>query len=106
MNHPEEMMAGEQQKQEKKYKSPTNKLVKFFEKSRDAWKKKCRDAKRTVKSLKNRIRLLEHSKEHWKNRAEELEAEIERLHSQKASLEERVDTLKKNRAACRGCCSS
>lgn len=92
-------MAGEQQKQEKKYKSPTSKLLKFFEKSRDAWKKKCRDAKRTVKRLKNRIRMLEHSKEHWKNRVQELEAEIERLHSQKASLEESVETLKKNREA-------
>jgi len=42
---------------------------------------------------------LEQSKEHWKNRAQELEAEIERLHSQKASLEESVETLKKNREA-------
>jgi len=92
-------MAGEQQKQEKKYKSPTSKLLKFFEKSRDAWKKKCRDAKRTIKGLKNRIRTLEQSKEHWKDRTQELEAEIARLHSQKDALEERVDTLKKNREA-------
>jgi chromosome segregation ATPase len=89
-------MAGEQQKPKKKYKSPTSKLVIFFEKSRDAWKKKCRDAKRTVKSLKNKIRVLEHSKEHWKNHAQELETEIERLNSRNALLEERVDTLKKN----------
>jgi len=89
-------MAGEQHKHKKTYKSPTSKLLKFFEKSRDAWKKKCREAKRTVKGLKNRIRTLEHSREHWKDRTQELEAEIERLHCQKDVLEECVETLKKN----------
>ena len=92
-------MAGEHQKQEKTYKSPKSKLVKFFERSRDAWKKKCREAKSTVKRLKNRIRALEQRREHWKKRAQELESEIERLRSQKASLEESVETLKKNRTA-------
>jgi len=88
-------MAGEQQKQEKKYKSPQSKLVKFFEKSRDAWKRKCREAKGTVKRLKNKIRFLEQSKEHWKSRAQELEAEIDRINDRKASLEEEVEALKK-----------
>ena len=78
-------MAGEQQKQEKKYKSPQSKLVKFFAKSRNAWKRKCREAKRAVKRLKNRIRFLEQSKEHWKSRAQELEAESDRINERQQS---------------------
>lgn len=89
-------MVKEQPKQDKTYKSPKHKLLKFFEKSRDAWKQKCREAKRTVKRLKDRIRFLEQSKEQWKNRAQELEKEVKRLHAQQRSLEETVENLKKN----------
>ncbi len=85
----------EQHTQKKAYKSPQHKLVKFFEKSRDAWKKKCREAKRTVKRLKDRLRFLEQSKAQWKNRAQELEEEIERLHAQKRTLEDTVEDFKK-----------
>ncbi len=53
---------------EKTYKSPQRKLLKFFEKCRNSWKAKCREAKRTIQRLKNRIRFLEQSKEPWKNR--------------------------------------
>ena len=92
-------MAGEQRQQDKKYKSPQSKLVKFFEKSRDAWKKKCRAAKRTSKRLKDRIRFLEHSKGHWKSRAQELEREFEGIRAEKQSLENTVDSLQKNNTA-------
>jgi hypothetical protein len=88
-------MTGEQQKQEKQYKSPQSKLVKFFEKSRDAWKRKCLEAKRTVKRLKNRSRFLEQRKEQWKKRAQELEAELNRINERKECLEEEVERLKK-----------
>lgn len=87
------------QKKKKTYKSPQHKLVKFFEQSRDAWKKKCREAKRTVKRLKDRLRFLEQSKAQWKNRAHELEEEIARLQAQNRSLEETVEGLKKNSRA-------
>lgn len=86
-------MPGE--KPRKKYKSPQHKLVRFFEKSRDAWKRKCQDAKYTVKRLKDRIRFLEQSKARWKNRAQELEAEIEALQAQKKISDEEIDALKK-----------
>lgn len=62
-----------------RYKSPKQKLVKFFEKSRDQWKAKCIDAKAMVKKQKNRIRYLESSKNKWKNKAIELEKELTRL---------------------------
>ena len=83
------------EQQEKTYKSPQRKLVKFFEKSRDSWKAKCREAKRTVKRLKNRIRFLQQSKGEWKNRAQNLECEIQRLNVEKESLTEELEALKK-----------
>jgi hypothetical protein len=43
----------------KTYKTPPRKLARFFEKSRNRWKDKYREAKRTVKRLKNRVRFLE-----------------------------------------------
>ena len=81
--------------QEKTYKSPQRKLVKFFEKSRNGWKAKCREAKRSVKRLKNRIRFLQQSKGEWKNRAQNLEREIQRLNAEKESLAEELLALKK-----------
>ena len=63
----------------KDYKSPTRKLVKFFERSRDQWKAKSAEAKAMVKRQKNRIRYLEASKEQWKRKAIELEKEVTRM---------------------------
>ena len=69
-------------KEQKAYKSPIRKLVRFFEKSRDQWKAKCLEAKVTAKGLKHRIRYLEQSKEEWKTRAKELEKELARIRGQ------------------------
>jgi predicted RNase H-like nuclease (RuvC/YqgF family) len=63
----------------KDFKSPTRKLVKFFQRSRDQWKAKSAEAKTTVKRQKNRIRYLEASKEKWKRKANELERELTRM---------------------------
>jgi hypothetical protein len=70
------------ERDEKIYKSPLRKLVRFFEKSRDQWKAKCLEAKATAKGLKHRIRYLEQSKEEWKTRAKELEKELARIRGQ------------------------
>lgn len=79
----------------KSYKSPPRKLVTFFEKSRDRWKAKCRDAKIEVKRLKNRVRFLEKSKEHWKSRVKELEAELAMVKAKEREKEEEFEQLKK-----------
>ncbi len=79
----------------KGYKSPPRKLVKFFEKSRDRWKAKCREAKIDVKRLKNRIRFLEKSKERWKSRVKELEAELAMVKAKEREKEEKLEELKK-----------
>lgn len=59
-------------KQEKIYKSPLTKLVKFFEQSRDQWKSKCLEAKILIKQLKNKVRYLEISRAQWKDKAASL----------------------------------
>lgn len=66
--------------------SPASKLVRFFEKSRNGWKAKYRELKRTCKLLQNQTRAVEKSRESWRGRAlaadqrvAELEREIEQL---------------------------
>jgi hypothetical protein len=54
---------------EKKYKSPTRKLLPFFERSRIGWKEKCGAAKATVKRLKNQTTKLQQSRQRWKELA-------------------------------------
>jgi len=77
------------------YKSPRRKLVKFFEKSRDQWKNKCQEAKKTLKRLKNRIRFLEKSKEYWKSRVKELECELAQLKAREQERDAELEALKK-----------
>ncbi len=55
--------------QEKIYKSPIKKLVKFFESSRDNWKRKYYEKKIELKRATNRIYDLEKRKDEWKDRA-------------------------------------
>jgi len=62
--------------QEKKYKSPLKKLVKFFEESRDKWKEKYVEKSKELKRVTNRIYDLETRKEHWKKRALEAEQKL------------------------------
>ena len=66
--------------------SPASKLVRFFEKSRNGWKAKHLELKRTSKLLQNQTRAVEKSRESWQKRAlqadqrvAELEREIEQL---------------------------
>ena len=70
------------------YKSPLRKLVRFFEKSRNQWKAKCREAKEMVKRLENRVRFLETSKARLKDRVKALEAEVARMKAEGQAREE------------------
>ena len=58
------------------YKSPLRKLVKFFEQSRDQWKKKYFTKNTQVKQLQNRVRYLEKTKQEWKQKAHTLKAQV------------------------------
>lgn len=63
----------------KEYRSPLPKLVRFFERSRDGWKEKCRTLKQLTRRQDNRVRSLERSRNHWKVRARQLQAELRQL---------------------------
>ena len=76
-------------------KSPRRKLVKFFEKSRDQWKAKCRETKVLVKRLKNRVRFLEHSRDRWKAEATTLEAELRQVTAAYTASQQELAALKK-----------
>ncbi len=67
------------------FKSPLRKLVRFFQRSRDAWKSKCQDLRQRLKKAENQIRAVEKSREHWKEvahqecrRAKQLEQELKK----------------------------
>ena len=66
------------------FKSPARKLVPFFQRSRDNWKRKYMEIKRERKKLANQVRAVEKSRKHWKElasqereRAQQLERELE-----------------------------
>ena len=63
-------------KSEKTYKSPTRKLARFFEKSRNNWKRKYKEAKKTVRYLKDKVSSLEKSRDNWKKKAQEANAKL------------------------------
>ena len=65
--------------QEKTYKSPLKKLVRFFEKSRDSWKDKYLEKKRELKRAKNQIYDLKQRKEDWKDRAIRAEGKLKEI---------------------------
>ena len=47
----------------KEYRSPTEKLARFFKGSRDKWKEKCQEAKLRVKRLHTKVADLQTSRE-------------------------------------------
>ncbi len=65
--------------QEKTYKSPLKKLVRFFERSRDSWKNKYLEKKKELKRAKNQIYDLKKRKEDWKDRAIKAEHKLNEI---------------------------
>lgn len=52
------------------YRSPLSKLLRFFRRSRDQWKSKCKVAKEENKSLKIRLAKMTESRDRWKAKAQ------------------------------------
>lgn len=65
--------------EQKEFRSPQAKLLRFFERSRNGWKRKCRKAKDDAKRLSNNVAALKRSRGRWKALAKQRDAEIERL---------------------------
>ena len=74
----------------KVYKSPVKKLARFFEESRDNWKQKYKETKKTVRYLSYKMRSLERSRDEWKKKAQE-EKEKRKM------AEEKIESYKKKR---------
>lgn len=78
------------------YRSPVSKLARFFERSRDKWKAKCKTAKRENKSLKIRLAKMKESRDRWKAKARTLK---EGLSAESVPVGE---TSKRSRLQCVG----
>jgi hypothetical protein len=74
--------------EQKEYRSPQTKLLRFFERSRNGWKRKCREAKDDVKRLSNNVADLKRSRGRWKALAKQHADEI-------AQLRQELDEVKK-----------
>ena len=61
----------------KQYKSPLNRLVRFFEESRDSWKSRANIYQEEKRRMKTKIRDLERSKELWKNKYSNIKEELD-----------------------------
>ncbi len=77
------MLGYNQSSDDKKYKSPSRKLIKFFEKSRDNWKAKYQELKYKMKLMQNKIRYIEKRKTHLNQRIKELQQELDRYRKKK-----------------------
>lgn len=71
---------------EMEYLSPLRKLMRFFHKSRDGWKRKCGAAKHANKLLQNQVRAVERSREQWKQRVQEQERRIAELEAERQKI--------------------
>ena len=81
------------------YRSPTRKLLPFFQRSRDKWKAKCLEAKRENKSLKYRLAQMKELRDRWKAKARDLEKQLANANETAASVEEQP-SKPKNRTGC------
>ncbi len=79
---------------DKEYTSPVPKLARFFERIRDQWKAKCREAKRMLKCLKSRNRFLQKSRDQWRQKAKQLAQELAEAQATERQLREEVEKLK------------
>ena len=68
--------------EETNYKSRPKLLLRFFVRSRNNWKRKCRQAKAELKLAKNQNRAVQKSRAHWKALSKELRAELQQTRRQ------------------------
>jgi chromosome segregation ATPase len=74
---------------EQAYKSPVTKLLRFFEASRDQWKKKHHELKAELKLAHNQVRAVEKSREIWRERAEDSAQRVRQLEAELAEIKTR-----------------
>jgi chromosome segregation ATPase len=82
---------------EKTYRSPQRKLVKFFERSRDQWQAKSRAAKTTLKRLGTRLRRLERSPVAYEQQLAALQTQVAEWQAKHEQTARELEELKKKR---------
>ncbi len=80
---------------EKTYRSPQRKLVKFFERSRDKWKAKSRAAKTVLKRLGTRVRRLERSNAAYQDQLAVLHTQVAEWQAKHEQTMWELEELKK-----------
>lgn len=80
---------------EKSYTSPQRKLVKFFERSRDRWKAKSREAKTVLKRLGTQLRRVERSNADYQQQLAALQTEVAEWQAKQAQTADELEALKK-----------
>ena len=51
---------------EREFRSPVSKLVSFFHRSRDNWKRKCQETKRKLWKTRERLEKARQRRDYWK----------------------------------------
>ena len=80
---------------ESHYKSPTHKLVSFFENSRDQWRDKTKTSKADIKNLKKKLQYAHETKSDLKMKNKSLKEEINTLKNKMAELEKQLEDEQK-----------
>lgn len=75
----EPVMSSPLENDTREFRSPQRKLVRFFERSRNNWKRKCMEAKQRCKLLANQVRAVEKSRAQWRAQAEAAGRRLEEL---------------------------
>ena len=70
----------------KEYRSPQYKLLQFFERSRNNWKRKCQDRYVRMKRLSSRLEKMRSGRDRWRDRAQSLESELARVQDELQQL--------------------
>jgi len=82
----------------KKYKTPVSKLIRFFEKSRDKWRTKTKDAKYQIKLLRKKNKYLEKKKNIYKAHNKELISQLQQMREKEVRMQEEIDRFKKKQS--------
>lgn len=80
---------------EKSYTSPQRKLVKFFERSRDRWKAKSREAKTALKRLGTQLRRSQRRNVEYQQQLAVLQTQVVEWQAKQAQTANELEALKK-----------
>ena len=83
----------------KEYRSSPRKLARFFERSRDIWKAKCREAKYRVKLLHTKVADLHKSRDRWNRETRHLRSEVGELRDEVGRLQAELQEQKTGTAS-------